>query len=165
MRHTKQLPKGWLLAGSRPADYDAGVEQHAYEDKAAVALKARRASNGFGTIMQRFSADAYRGQRLRLSAAVRPMDVAEWAGLWMRVDGEHRESLAFDNMQDRPITGTTDWTRYEVVLDVPDAGSTVIAFGVLLRGAGAIWMADVRLETVGSRRSRRPEWCRSQRHP
>jgi AraC family transcriptional regulator len=26
--------------------------------------------------------------------------------------------VAFDNMQDRPIKGTTDWQRYEVVLDV-----------------------------------------------
>jgi hypothetical protein len=100
--------------------------------------------------MQQFRADAYRGQRLRLSATVRALDVAEWAGLWMRVDGDRKSSLAFDNMQDRPITGTAGWTRYAVVLDVPESESTVIAFGVLLRGDGEIWMADVRLEAVGS---------------
>jgi hypothetical protein len=99
--------------------------------------------------MQRFNADAYRGQRLRLSALVRSEGVERWAGLWMRVDGSGRRTLAFDNMQSRGITGTTDWTRYNVVLDVAERESTLIAFGVLLSGAGQISIADVRIESVG----------------
>jgi hypothetical protein len=30
----------------------------------------------------------------------------------MRVDKE-KDSVAFDNMQDRPINGTTGWQKYE----------------------------------------------------
>jgi hypothetical protein len=56
--------------------------------------------------------------------------------------------LAFDNMQDRPITGTKDWTRYEVVVDVaPEA--TDIAFGALLSGSGHLWIDDLAFEIVG----------------
>ena len=36
-----------------------------------------------------------------------------WAGLWMRVD-KGKDMVAFDNMQDRPIKGTTDWQRYYI---------------------------------------------------
>ena len=115
---TTTLPEGWGLKGSHPDDYEAGITPDAIDGKAAAYLRARVASSGFGTIMQQFKADAYRGQRLRLAALVRSEGVERWAGLWMRVDGPGRHSLAFDNMQNRGITGTTDWTPYNVVLDV-----------------------------------------------
>ena len=55
----------------------------------------------------------------------------------MRVDGpDSGRHLAFDNMLDRPIKGTTDWTRYAVVLDV-DKTAVAIAFGVLAGGEGS----------------------------
>ena len=104
---TTTLPEGWGLKGSHPDDYEAGITPDAIDGKAAAYLRARVASSGFGTIMQQFKADAYRGQRLRLAALVRSEGVERWAGLWMRVDGPGRHSLAFDNMQNRGITGTT----------------------------------------------------------
>jgi hypothetical protein len=45
----------------------------------------------------------------------------------MRVDKESKH-VAFDNMHDRPITGSSDWKKYDVVLDVPQ-DSTGISFG------------------------------------
>jgi len=66
----------------------------------------------------------------------------------MRVDGPKRnESLAFDNMKERTITGTTDWQTYEVVLDVP-AVATFICFGILVHGSDHAWLSDVRFEEV-----------------
>jgi hypothetical protein len=73
----------------------------------------------------------------------------KWAGFWMRVDGPERKQLALDNMQDRPIKGTTGWTKYQVVLGVPD-DSVHIAFGLLLSGLGQVWMADLSFEIVSS---------------
>ena len=68
----------------------------------------------------------------------------------MRVDGpQEGKHLAFDNMQNRAIKGTTDWQFYEVVLDVaPEA--TAIAFGVLLSGAGRVWLNDFQFEEVSN---------------
>ena len=57
--------------------------------------------------------------------------------------------VAFDNMQDRSIKGTTDWRRYEVVLDVPK-DATGIALGILLTGTGEVWLNGARFEVVGS---------------
>jgi len=150
MHTSDKLPEGWFMAGSHPKDYEAGVTPDAMDGRAAAYLRAKGASEGFGTMMQQFKADAYRGQRLRLSALVRSEDVERWAGLWMRVDGTNRSSIAFDNMQNRAITGTTDWTRHAVVLDVPEHESAKIAFGVLLNGPGKLWIADVKIEPVGA---------------
>jgi hypothetical protein len=66
----------------------------------------------------------------------------------MRVDGHAGRMLGFDNMQDRPIQGTTDWGRHDIVLDVPEE-ALYIAFGVLLAGRGQIWVDDFEFEFAG----------------
>jgi len=100
-----------------------------------------------------FAIMPYRGTRLHMRAMVKADAVENWAGIWMRVDGPDtptpQRSLGFDNMQDRPIKGTSDWTRYEIVLDVPPE-SVAIAFGILLQGIGEVWLDDVEFATVGS---------------
>jgi hypothetical protein len=94
------LPDGWFLAGSHPADYDAGVTPKSFEGKAAMHLRARVASTGFGTIMQQFKADAYPtaappgrrrplGERRRLGGIV---DARPW---------DRTTFDSFDNMQSR----------------------------------------------------------------
>ena len=54
----------------------------------AVYIKSKEENiNGFGTLMQDFSADKYLNKRVRLSGYVKSKDVVQWAGLWMRIDG------------------------------------------------------------------------------
>jgi hypothetical protein len=144
-----QLPNGWHAAGDAPYDYEFGVDQEVvYRGKASGYIKSLRPSRGFGTLMQAFKASMYRGKRLFMSGYVKSENVEFWAGMWMRVDGPEDKMLGFDNMQDRPIKGTTGWTRYAVVLDVPD-DSIDIAFGVLLDGLGQVWVDNILFETVG----------------
>jgi hypothetical protein len=139
---------GWLLAGSDPGHYEVGAGDLEDPPRRAGYLRAKPQPQGFGTLMQMFKADSYRGTRQMLTARIRAEDVEEWAGLWMRVDGVAGSILAFDNMQSRPITGTTDWTGYRVVLDV-SPGAVHVAFGVLLEGSGAVWLDAVQLREVG----------------
>ncbi len=98
-------------------------------------------------MMQSIKADDYRGKRVRLSRNVKGENIAQYAGLWMRVDGAGY-SLNFDDMGNRPIKGTTDWKKYEVVLDVPGE-SLIVAFGINLRGEGQVWVDNLQLEVVG----------------
>ena len=145
-----ETPKGWFAAGSHPKDYEMSTDPKVtHEGKASASLKCVAAKpEGFGTLMQGFQADAYRGKRVRMSAFVKSSEVSGWSGLWMRVDGtDQGRSLAFDNMQDRAIRGTTEWTKYEVVLDVPEQAQ-YIAFGVLLNGAGQVWFDDFKFDVV-----------------
>lgn len=143
------LPHGWQLQGSRPQDYTAALDRKVFHGGAASASLASVAASpeGFGTLMQTSAADAYRDKRLRLSAQIRASEVVNWAGLWLRVDGDRGNVLAFDNMNDRPIKGSADWQRHEIVLDV-SAQATVLAYGLLLSGKGRVWVDDLRFEVV-----------------
>jgi hypothetical protein len=73
----------------------------------------------------------------------------------MRIDGrppspsELPPVLGFDNMQGRPIKGTRDWGRHEIVLDVPPEAD-VIGFGIVLSGPGRAWLDGLRFEAVGA---------------
>ena len=145
-----ELPDGWIRAGSAPADFDMGTDpSFAHTGKASGYLKSKIAKpTGFGTLMQMCKADQFLGKRVRMSAWVKSENVMSWAGLWMRVDGpEASRMLAFDNMQSRPIKGTSGWSQYEIVLDVaPEAKD--IAFGILLDGPGGVWLDDINFEVV-----------------
>jgi len=150
------LPPGWFRAGDHPAEYEMSLDpKGGRTGKACAFIKGRTASpQGFGTLMQTFDAADYRGKRLRLSAYVKAAGILDWAGLWMRIDGapapgtQGPAMLGFDNMQGRPIKGTADWTRHEIVLDVPNEAKG-IAFGILLSGAGQAWLDELALDPVG----------------
>jgi hypothetical protein len=149
-----QLPDGWIRAGSAPNDYDMGLDtvvRHTGRASAYIEAKgeAKGKDSGFGTLMQMSSPGDFRSKRVRLSAFVKSEKVENWAGLWFRIDGEGRNTLGFDNMQDRPIKGTTDWTKVSIVLDVPQEAKA-LAFGILLNGSGRVWMDDLKFEVVGT---------------
>ncbi len=98
-----------------------------------------------GVLQQSVKADAYRGRRVRLTGHIKT--IAEEGHLWMRVDGDSGVACS-DYMELRPIRGTTAWQEYEIVLDVP-ADAHGITFGVMLDGAGELWIDDVALAVVG----------------
>jgi hypothetical protein len=153
---TSDLPPGWVRAGSQPQDYEMGTDpKGGRAGGPAGFIKGKTTeARGFGTLMQMFDAAEYRGKRIRFSASVKAAGIEKWAGLWMRIDGVPAAGsrapamLGFDNMQGRPIKGTSDWKPYQVVLDVPDEAQA-IAFGILLEGPGQAWMDDLKLEPVG----------------
>ncbi|MFF2481090.1 helix-turn-helix domain-containing protein [Paenibacillus sp. NPDC058071] len=137
----RQVPQGWMVTGQQVEGYSVSVDaKEAHMGTASVLLQANgKQTSGFVTLMQLFSAEAYAGKRLKLTAFAKAEGVESgWAGIWMRVDNRNGDSLKFDNMQDRPIRGTADWNQYAVVLDVPE-NSHAIAFGVLLSGSGKVW--------------------------
>jgi hypothetical protein len=84
-----------------------------------------------------------------MSASAKSDGIGNWAGFWMRVDEPQSNAISFDNMQDRPIKGTTGWTTYQIVLDVPE-NSSDIAFGLLLNGAGQVWLSNFHFEVVSN---------------
>jgi hypothetical protein len=94
--------------------------------------------------VQTIAAPRYLGRRVCFSAAVRTCDVTDWAGLWLRVDGASG-TLVLDNMHDRALRGTTDWTEATIVLDVAEH-ATRLLFGALLSGSGAVDLARLRFE-------------------
>ncbi|MBN1210093.1 MAG: AraC family transcriptional regulator [Myxococcaceae bacterium] len=150
LNDAKKLPVGWFVTQSAPNLYEAGVDTNSpCEGIRSAFLRSRTETpNGYGTFMQAFGAQDFRGKRLRFSAAVRVKDVDGWAGLWMRVEGaDPKQPLGFDNMQSRSLVGTLGCKRFDVVLDVPVEATTVMA-GLLLSGTGEAWLDGVRFEVV-----------------
>jgi hypothetical protein len=152
------LPSPWIKRGSHPDKYEMGIAKGAGQNSsnAATIRSIEKNIDGFGTLMQNILPGKYSGKRVRMSGFMKSTDVAEWAGFWMRVDRVNTalegdsisaSTLSFDNMEDRAIKGTTDWKKYQVVLDVP-ANATRIAFGALLAGTGQIWFDNVKFEIV-----------------
>jgi len=143
-------PTGWFNAGSKPKSYEMGIDKGAGQDgKNTATIKSiDKKIDGFGTLMQKSKPDKYIGKRVRMTGFVKSENVATWAGLWLRVDHSgSQQPLSFDNMGDRPIKGTTGWTKYEIVLDVP-SNASLIAYGALLDGTGQIWFDNITFEVV-----------------
>jgi hypothetical protein len=144
-----KLPNGWFKAGDHPQNYEVGIDtavKHSGSASAYIKFIGDKAE-GFGTLMQAFKPDKYGGKRVRMSAWMKTEN-ADSAQLWMRVDGEEKMPLAFDNMNNRAVKGTTEWKRYEITLDVPES-AVAIAFGVLVAGKGQAWVDDFQFEVVG----------------
>lgn len=141
------VPAGWVVP-SPSKDYAAFLDRKVTRSgQASATIKSVAAQpDGWGNLMQTFAAGIYCGKRVRLMGHVKTLGATS-AQLWMRVDGPG-QILAFDNMANRPITGTVDWVRVELVLDVP-LDAINISFGCLLRGTGQLWFDDLKFEFVG----------------
>ncbi|MFI5221206.1 MAG: hypothetical protein ACHQK8_02690 [Bacteroidia bacterium] len=145
-----KLPTGWFRAGSKPTSYKMFLDTSSGQegDKTLSIKSVEKNIDGFGTLMQNFSPEKYIGKRIRMTGYMKSKDVESWAGFWLRIDQlGSRLPLSFDNMHDRPVDGTTNWKKYEIILDVHSTASN-IAFGALLTGAGQIWFEKLNFEIV-----------------
>jgi len=141
--------QGWGLTGTRPDAYEIRCEE-VFSDCAVPILRTRAFKSepfGMGSLTHSESAETWRGRRVELKAELRSGAVDGWAGLWMRVDGKDGNVLTFDNMQNRPLRGTTSFEWYSVVLDVP-ADAERVSFGVLLHGPGAVFIRELVFQEV-----------------
>ena len=144
------LPEGWVQRGTDPDSYemriDKGTGQHG---KNSATIKSVEDNiDGFGTLLQSCSPEKYLGKKIKMTGYLKTDSVKGWTGLWLRVDGADSHPLTFDNMHDREISGTTGWTKYEIILDVPANASNMV-YGALLAGSGQIWFDNITFEEAG----------------
>ena len=101
---------------------------------------------GAGCIISRH----FKGKSIKLTGYAKTEAIAEWAGLWMRIDGADNAVLAFDNMQSKPITGTTGWKEYSITLDYDQEKAKRIALGGIIQGKGKMWLNDLHVTIDGT---------------
>jgi len=142
------LPEGWYPAGQAPIDYEMGLDNKIYYNGKSSGFIKSIPDNpiGFGTLMQMCQAKEFIGKRIKMTGYIRAQNIEDWAGMWLRVDGP-KERLKLDNMKRRPIKGSTDWEKYEIILDVPK-NSVNLAFGIILDGSGKAWIDNISFEVV-----------------
>ena len=103
-----------------------------------------------GSRVQEIEPDDYRGRAVTFRSDLRTTDVADRAGLVLRIPRHGRRPAPPDPWHDpenhfAPVTGTRDWTRHEVTAQVP-AGAISIIFGVFLNGRGQIELRNPQLD-------------------
>ena len=99
---------------------------------------------------QSIRADRYHGSRIRLRGYLKYENAREGRGqtrLLLQIEGPDGSRVGRDQMDGREITGSTDWTRHDLVLDVP-ATAIIIFFGIEQSGPGQTWVDDLSLEVV-----------------
>ena len=141
------LPKGWWAAKTN--EYQIGVDTTNAEKPAAFIESIVPVPKAFIALNQTFSAKDYRGKRVRFKGNIKTSNVQKWAGFWLRADNAQSAIVAFDNMQSRGISGTSDWKPGEIVMDIPD-DAEMLFLGLILDGAGKVWTNGLVFEIVDS---------------
>ena len=150
-------PRDWSMTNQTDQRYYRGGLDPKEPGTALVESRFKRGSgidlsgDHFASLMQSVLADAFKGDRVELTASLRTED-ADSASIWMRVDGSPGHVLRFDNMMKRKddgaLHGTRDWTSRGVILDVPE-NAVSIHYGVLLQGYGRVWARSFKISSVG----------------
>lgn len=139
---------GWIVNGDKN-DYESGYDKNIkFDGKQSIYIKSKtnKVKSDFSTALQSISAQKYLGKRVRFSGYIKSEN-AENVSLWMRIDGKDDKSLQFDNMENRFVKGTTDWKKYDVVLDIPNDSNSIF-LGGFLAGAGTAWFDKFNIEIV-----------------
>jgi hypothetical protein len=140
----------WYKAGRGYFNYYMNTDTSARTGKASMTIRSvdeRR--EGEGCIYQVVNSGKFNGKRIRMTGYLKSSAITQgWAGLILEIGQPGlTEPVIFDRMSDRKVSGTTGWTKYELVLDVP-MDATTITFGLQLNGNGQVWMDDLHLEAV-----------------
>jgi hypothetical protein len=156
-----KVPPGWFVP-SLPKDADYLAETRRADcrthNPCAVVMAPLNVPRPEGNLMQSFSAAAFRGKTVRLTAWLRvesffvapaiglrlpnPEDRAQ---MWMAVERPNRRRGFSDNMDDRPVR-SRNWTRVEITAPV-DEDAQFINFGFLSIGGGCrVWIDTVSFE-------------------
>lgn len=107
---------------------------------------------GEARLEQAFSAESWRGKRLRFSAAVRAEVQGPGTGAQLYVEVRQKppegmpwlRSATAMSILDRPVRRST-WRSYVVEIDIPDTAPSVV-IGLALAGDGAAWFGDLELK-------------------
>ncbi|QNM84520.1 hypothetical protein H9W90_09960 [Polaribacter pectinis] len=141
----------WIKAGDKPDSYIISFDNSIFQngEKSSYIESIEPEINGFGTLMQTCNAKEYLGKKVKMSGFIKTENISDWVGMWLRIDPiKSPSSEYFDNMRDKQIKGTTNWTKYEIILDIP-TNSNSMNFGVLIYGTGKVWFDNLSFEIVG----------------
>ncbi len=142
--HGGDVPKNWV--GAPPGTF-AVDGQIVHGGRWSLRIERTATSPGAFTSLSRRLPIDFTGRRLELRGFLRTEDISNFAGLWIREDGD-AGMIAIDNMERRQLKGTTDWAEYSVSLPLNRAAKRVV-LGVLASGTGRAWAADLRLFVDG----------------
>jgi len=149
-------------AGDRPVGWTGDPPETISLDSKVVhsgkwAVRLARDAGSSDTLSSMFKAIPvdFGGTTIEYRGFLRTEDVTGFAGLVMSVNSR-TGNLAFDDMSDQNLNGSTEWKEYSIKLPLnPEAREFV--FGVVLAGTGKAWVDDLQLLVDGQPIARVPK--------
>ena|ERR1700733_12992741 len=130
-------PRFWRSWSSRPDIFEIGVDNETSMSTGRSGFVQSLVSEilpaDWGGLDQPFGAYDYRGKRIRFSAQLKTQKVVGEAALFMMILGADKRTLLQEAMRDRSFVGSNDWTKCNVILDVPE-NARYINIGGVIRG-------------------------------
>lgn len=132
--------------GYGDGNYYVAIDKEVYHSgAAAVTIQSKPSSKDFQPVSYSIPS-TFGGKKIKMTGYIKTENVTGgYAGFWMRID----PNVGFDNMGNRQIKGTTDWTKYEIELDLKPAQARKIIIGALITGKGKMWIDDVEITVDG----------------
>jgi len=132
---------------SSAPDYVAGIRPRAYYGRTCAVLESRkRKPHGNAVLCQWVRADNYLGKRIRITAMMRLASPHATRGsLFAHLDT--RNSYTYWDGSSGDLLATSQWSRRELIIDIPADGQGII-FGGSLAGRGTLLIANVRVDVV-----------------
>ncbi len=143
---TPQVQAGEWKLGGATREFVMEATGRATDPKGAV-ISLRSTSNPAstsGSVTASLPANTLLGRRVTLSAELR-VGSGRGAGLLIRADSDTTVALTLENSLADLVRLEDAWRPRSVSIPVPD-NATVLAFGILLQGAGSVSARGVRLE-------------------
>jgi len=133
------LPEGWTGFQENEGSFEFGVDTstfHSEPDSYYVESKKVEGSES-GVLSRIVHFKEFSGKKFRVTAFLKTEDVQGSAYLFADTNrGNHSM-----------IRGTNDWTKLEVVLELPK-DLTRIRYGLSLIGQGKAWIDDIELTVI-----------------
>ncbi|MCZ4223847.1 S41 family peptidase [Pedobacter rhodius] len=144
----KRMPKGWLFSfddiqkKAYPVAVDSLIKQ---DGKYSLSIEKKGVESSYGVIDYPVT-QIFDGKKIELRAYLKTEGIsAGYAGLWVRIDDASGKVIAFDNMGERGVKGTTDWKQYSIKLDYNSDEIKTLHFGGLLSGDGKAWFDNFQI--------------------
>src|SRR5262249_6468767 len=143
-----EVPPGWFVPSLPGAGHVAELRRKGCHAGPGCVLVAAppNAAKPVASLMQSFSAAAYRGKTVRLRAWLRWEGAApgDRAQLSLRVVRTNGQSGLFDSSEERPVRSTY-WTRREITSEI-DRDAQFLDFVVSSIGKGRVWADEMSFE-------------------
>lgn len=137
---------GWYQGGK---GYEVKIDTSvSYSGKNSMRIK--KVSEGKSNITSTiFPLEFAKGKHICYSGYIKTDGLNDgYARLWWRVEGKEGKVLKLDNMYGGGATGTTNWKKYTIEVDVDTAAKNIV-FGFFVFGSGIAWFDNLEIEIDG----------------
>ena len=142
-------PRNWDRKGSA-ISLDS-LEKHHGKYSLRTEMSGMPNRNNRGEFQGILPVEYFAGKQVEYKGWIKTKDIKNgYAGLWIKVLGGNFDTLGFDNMNDRGLTGENDWTQVSITTDI-SKDAVQIEYGGFNNGSGVAWFDNFELFVNGEK--------------